>query len=1574
MKKKSLFKIKFVSFFMSIIMVAGMIPVKALDTNNMKEEENNNDNGPVIMIGTRTLEEYNALVESGEIKNDEKMAKLNGGISLLSTGDAGGFMEYYPGVGAYSISIDGRVAYCLDSIKNTPFSTSYNRGGKISDNVVKAILYHGYPNNASGLMQKYGLSENEARYYTQVALWQYLSPEFAQKSRGAYFDELYAKGKNQDIGGERNWWVDPSSAVLKVNSDYQESSVIKTSGSEGTFTFPSTETIWSVDINGNKKNTFNIGESFKVRASLNLDKEVSFNIPGYVYVPTAEKWVPDASYYQNLVEPEFKNETKLVNRWFTIVPDKTNIIIEKVDEDNKPLSGVVFGLYTDEAATNEIGRGTSDSLGKITFNNISFGKTYYIKELSTLDGYQLDSTINKIIVQSSNPTLKVINNKAAGRIEVIKIQSGNEDIKIPNTEFVLLDSEGNEVEKLITDESGKAISKELPFGEYILKETKASPGYILNPIEVPVVINENDKTYSYTIDNELLKGSIEVLKIDGNTEEPMSNVNFNVYNSKDELIETITTDEKGIANTSKLLGGDYYIQESEAPEGYIQDTNKYPVKIAEDNKVYHVTVKNFQKSGAVEILKVDEETQRPLAGAKFKITCDSEINKGKTYEAISNEAGIAMVNNLTVGKYTVVEIESPTGYVLNSQEYKFEIKSDKQVEKITIANSKIQGILEFSKVDEESGDLLKGATIIIQGVDNSDFKEEFVTGEKITTMKLPFGRYEIKEVIAPNGYVLSKEIIPLNIEKDNEVYKVMLKNKKITGKFEVLKIDADTEKPLAGAEMELRGLDASNKNIVEKFTTTENTKVFENLPYGDYQLKELKAPKGYELSDEVYKFKIQNNGEVYKYAFANKKINGILEFIKTDYATGEILSGAIVEITGMDSWNEEIKIELTSTNQSTKVNLPYGKYQIKEIVAPNGYQLSTEVSTFEIKEDGKVVKSELKNKKIKGEIKILKTDVDTGKVLEGAKFEIVGLDEWNKDVKIEVISEKKPVIIEVPFGRYSVREILAPKGYLLNNEVKEVEIANLGQVIDVEIKNKIIEGDLEFKKTDLVTGEILKGATITIEGIDEWNKDIKIEFTSKDKEETFKLKYGKYKITETVAPKGYVLTQEVGEFEILESGEVIKAEIKNKQIEGELEFSKIDADTKELVEGAEIEIVRENGQIGSDEEVNEELSKSLKTEVKVNLVSGKKPTKVKLPYGLYRVTEIKAPNGYILNSEPKFFEINEDGAIVKVEMENTKIKGDLEIRKIDTETKEPLVGAEFEIVGKDKDNKHIKEKITISNNTEKNKIKLPYGEYEVIETKAPEGYVLSKETKTIFIKENGQQVVLEFENKKIVGKLEFFKINKGKDALEGAKMRIVGENFELEFVSSKEGNVIELPYGEYVLTEIEAPNGYRLSDEKVNVNINKDKQVVKINFKNDILMGQLKFNKVSKEDGKLLKGATIGIYDDKQELVQKVTTDENGVAVSEMLPIGKYYYKELKAPKGYKLDNTIRSIEIKNDKEIVEATIVNEIQKEIPYTGGRNVALFFGFAVAFVITGVGLIIFANRKNKGNIDKNRFRNR
>ncbi len=463
------------------------------------------------------------------------------------------------------------------------------------------------------------------------------------------------------------------------------------------------------------------------------------------------------------------------------------------------------------------------------------------------------------------------------------------------------------------------------------------------------------------------KGHLQIKKVDENDENiVLKDAKFDVIDKDNNVVATVTTNEKGIAEVKDLPLGDYFVKEINAPEGYIKvDT---PVKVTIDNtNVIELVMKNTRKveNGQFKLLKKDSESGQLLPGAKFDV-----IDKdGKVVETIvTDDKGEALSKQLPVGSYTLKEVEAPKGYELSSSSVSVDVEANKVVT-VDVVNKKIPekvtGQFEIVKVDaEDKTKVLSDAEFeVYKDSKKVDTLRTDKTG-KVISQKLEPGTYTLKETKAPQGYKLLKEEIEVVVEAD-KVVEVQIENAKELGSLQVIKKDAESGKVLAGAEFKLKN--EADQVVGEAKTTNKDGVVkFESLVPGKYTLEETKAPEGYKALEVTVEVNVVAN-EVVKQEVMNEKvkeeITGQLEITKVDANnTNKILAGAVFEI-----WKDGTKIDTLTTNKSGKATskkLEPGDYTLKEIQAPEGYTLSDKEMKFTISNEKiEVVKLQITNKK-----------------------------------------------------------------------------------------------------------------------------------------------------------------------------------------------------------------------------------------------------------------------------------------------------------------------------------------------------------------------------------------------------------------------------------------------------------------------------------------------------------------------------------------------------------------------------------------------------------------------------------
>lgn len=764
---------------------------------------------------------------------------------------------------------------------------------------------------------------------------------------------------------------------------------------------------------------------------------------------------------------------------------KGRVKVTKVDEETgEKLQGAEFELVN--KATGEVVETLITGADGTATSGLHPFAEYILREIKAPDKYTLNGQEHFITISEDLVTIEVThqNRIIKGRIEINKEDSEIAGLKLEGVKFGIFDENNKLVEELTTDENGHAISGWLNYGDYILRELETKEGYELNNQEWKVEIRADQKTYTYNITNDVIKGSIQIVKIDStNVEKPVEGATFNIV-AEDvfgieagTIVDTVTTDENGFAFTKELRYGKYFAQETSVGNDYWLNTNKYPITISEAGKVEVVHIKNEPVEMKLRVVKTDGETKEAIKGTKFKVVNketaeDVEFTEffgiipyKKVVFTTDKNGEIVFPQKLAAGNYSLVEVEPSEGY--NAIEpIDFTIDRNTNFEDITllgkvttieVANTRIKGDLKIIKVDEEIQEPLQGVKFKITCTDGFMKGQEWievtdVNGE-INLTSLEYGMYEAVEVEGLWNYVENKEPIKFEIIENGKTIELIVTNKKIRGSVELLKVDEDTNRALEGVEFELW----NGERLVDIYTTNEDGKILvENLEAGNYYFREVATLDEYIINNDIsYDFVIVTDGEIIEITATNKVKEGEVDFSKTDVSTVELIEGATIHIKGLDEQNSHIDFEFVSTKEETRFTLPVGKYQFSETIAPEGYVINEEVGYFEILEN-EVIKAELKNKRIEGTLEFEKTDVSTGEVIEGAHIKIECIEGFNKGQVIEFVSSAEGNKFELEYGKYVISETMPPNGYELTTETAEFEITEDGQVVKAQLKNKRI--------------------------------------------------------------------------------------------------------------------------------------------------------------------------------------------------------------------------------------------------------------------------------------------------------------------------------------------------------------------------------------------------------------------------------------------------------------------------------------------------------------------------------------
>ena len=1365
--------------------------------------------------------------------------------------------------------------------------------------------------------------------------------------------------------------------------------------------------------------------------------------------------------------------------------------------------------------------------GSVTLKDLYLG-TYTVTETKAPDNYvckgesktvELVYAGQTVEVQTVSATFLNERQKATVRVEKQDEETKNplsggiyglyaaEDIKVDGKTVV---PKGTLIEKATTGADGKASYKaELPINySYSIREIQAPELYLRNSEDTYTFTFKftNDKeekvNFSHTFTNKRVNATIDLVKEDsetGNSAQGDAVFEGAIYGlyaredinhpdgrsgvlyKKDEQVATLTTDKEGKASVSNLYLGKYYLKEITPPVGYLLDEEEHDVNCNYEGDQVETVKRNtvskedvikqpFQLIKAADNDKTDADL---LKGAGFSAYLISSLTvkddgsydftnatpivlteDGKT-EMFTDERGYACSIPFPYGRYIVRETTTPHNFmpvddfivtvtensstpqvwrVLLDDEFKAKLKIVKQDDEtkqpVLLANT------EFKVYDLDAKKYVEQVTTYPNTVvHKSYFTDE--NGYLILPESLKCGNYRIEEVSAPDGYTQNTQYVEIKVDKNtayqmdsvsgDAIITVTYENHPVKGKLVIHKSGETLksfkkdfvyeEASLEGAEFEIyaaediftpdhqvdeqgnRHVIYAKDTLVKTVTTNKNGEaVIKDLPLGKYRVKETKAPAGFVLnpdSQEVaFIYKDQNTPEIEeKLEFSNERQKVELSVEKQDAETGKALKGATFGLYNKEAISSGDKVivkadtllqEITSNEKGKAaftLDLPLGRYYVKELQAPAGYVSSDEILEFDATYQGQDVKT-IKLKSVKKNqpttVEVTKADITTGTELDGASMSVLDkdgnvIDSWTS------VKDSPHVIKRLQVGKtYILREELAPYGYLRATDVEftisdtaevqkvkmedEVPVARLlvnkkGEFLDsvslldnakgmIEHLFNYVTGNLTDVTFNVYAAEAIRaadGVSADYYAADELVGSITTDGNGIAQMDNLPL--GRYYIVEKETAHGYVLDNEPRYVDLTYRDQdtplvTYSADWQNARQRVQVEVLKKEKDSDKVLSGAIFGLYAADDIVSSKGKVL--LAKDTLIELKTTDEDGKIQFVADLPVdSRYYIKELAAPDGYVTDQEPQEFTFEYQGSGTSVaeyaftfEDEQTTV----ELSKADLTDKKELPGASLKVTDEDgntvdewvsKEEAHIIKGLIVGK------------KYKMTETKPADGYVTAESIE--FTVENTKEVQKHqmFDD---VTKMEISKKDiTDSSEVPGAKLIILdkdGKKVEGWTSKDKPNMVEKLPVGEYTLREEQAPDGYLIAED-VKFTVKDTGKVQKVKMKDAHPYGKLVIKKTDSTSKAALSGAEFELREKESgKVVEKLVTDKTGTATSGKIPIAtykngkiektvEYILVETKAPNGYELSSKKEEIrfEYKDGK-----TKVIEIVKEIKNT------------------------------------------
>ena len=1365
--------------------------------------------------------------------------------------------------------------------------------------------------------------------------------------------------------------------------------------------------------------------------------------------------------------------------------------------------------------------------GSVTLKDLYLG-TYTVTETKAPDNYvckgesktvELVYAGQTVEVQTVSATFLNERQKAAVRVEKQDEETKNplsggiyglyaaEDIKVDGKTVV---PKGTLIEKATTGADGKASYKaELPINySYSIREIQAPELYLRNSEDTYTFTFKftNDKeekvNFSHTFTNKRVNATIDLVKEDsetGNSAQGDAVFEGAIYGlyaredinhpdgrsgvlyKKDEQVATLTTDKEGKASVSNLYLGKYYLKEITPPVGYLLDEEEHDVNCNYEGDQVETVKRNtvskedvikqpFQLIKAADNDKTDADL---LKGAGFSAYLISSLTvkddgsydftnatpivlteDGKT-EMFTDERGYACSIPIPYGRYIVRETTTPHNFmpvddfivtvtensstpqvwrVLLDDEFKAKLKIVKQDDEtkqpVLLANT------EFKVYDLDAKKYVEQVTTYPNTVvHKSYFTDE--NGYLILPESLKCGNYRIEEVRAPDGYTQNTQYVEIKVDKNtayqmdsvsgDAIITVTYENHPVKGKLVIHKSGETLksfkkdfvyeEASLEGAEFEIyaaediftpdhqvdeqgnRHVIYAKDTLVKTVTTNKNGEaVIKDLPLGKYRVKETKAPAGFVLnpdSQEVaFIYKDQNTPEIEeKLEFSNERQKVELSVEKQDAETGKALKGATFGLYNKEAISSGDKVivkadtllqEITSNEKGKAaftLDLPLGRYYVKELQAPAGYVSSDEILEFDATYQGQDVKT-IKLKSVKKNqpttVEVTKADITTGTELDGASMSVLDkdgnvIDSWTS------VKDSPHVIKRLQVGKtYILREELASYGYLRATDVEftisdtaevqkvkmedEVPVARLlvnkkGEFLDsvslldnakgmIEHLFNYVTGNLTDVTFNVYAAEAIRaadGVSADYYAADELVGSITTDGNGIAQMDNLPL--GRYYIVEKETSHGYVLDNEPRYVDLTYRDQdtplvTYSADWQNARQRVQVEVLKKEKDSDKVLSGAIFGLYAADDIVSSKGKVL--LAKDTLIELKTTDEDGKIQFVADLPVdSRYYIKELAAPDGYVTDQEPQEFTFEYQGSGTSVaeyaftfEDEQTTV----ELSKADLTDKKELPGASLKVTDEDgntvdewvsKEEAHIIKGLIVGK------------KYKMTETKPADGYVTAESIE--FTVENTKEVQ-KHQMLDDVTKVEISKKDiTDSSEVPGAKLIILdkdGKKVESWTSTDKPHMVEKLPVGEYTLREEQAPDGYLIAED-VKFTVKDTGKIQKVKMKDAHPYGKLVIKKTDSTSKAALPGAEFELREKESgKVVEKLVTDKTGTATSGKIPIAtykngkvektvEYILVETKAPNGYELSSKKEEIrfEYKDGK-----TKVIEIVKEIKNT------------------------------------------
>lgn len=1117
----------------------------------------------------------------------------------------------------------------------------------------------------------------------------------------------------------------------------------------------------------------------------------------YVTVVAPDGYVISSSSYHLTVHGGSHEQVPLVGT------RNGGIVIKSVDAANPSvgLPGTQF-VVRNALTGNVVDTYTTGIDGTVTIPNLNSGY-YTVEETQAPAGYIKDTIIHTPYVSPGKTVEVTFSNRTTPFITVRTLISGT-NTPIPNCTVSLYSNEtGSIVRTATTDANGLFTFTDLNPGNYTAKFEYAPDGYTIVTASqnVNVTTTKGGLATLFADSN----SSIIVTLYDGTTREGLSNAIFQVRDALGNLVETITTGADGTAVTGKLAPGRYTVSEFFAPNGYAPETVTQHVQVV-NNESSKLNFVNYHKTAIV--VYAYDMGGNPIPNVSYI------IRNGRTGKEVStiltDAAGVAVSEALDPDVYTVIENIVPDGYVLYNPIQARTVVNTNEATTLRFVHV-AQSAIKMETVDDKTGEGIPGAVYQVMEA-NGDFQANFVTDENgdAYTQQLPAGTYYVKQIVAPDGYLLNTTTQTIRVTKD-ELNLAKFSNTQMS-RIVIQNTIQGSDFGLAGCSFTVE--DSTGKQVFHATTDKSGLLTTGDLAPGRYTVKEIQVADGYTAVQVTRTVDVTSNLAT-TVKFENIPKTCIIIHLTDEADPSKGLSGVTFQVRSIDG-KFVTEVVTDAAGKAITEALTPGKYEVNQFTAAPGYNKVTTYQWANVTA-GQNALVEFTNAKISG-LTIQALVEGTHKGLSGAVFEIY--HENGKLVKT-VTSDATGIINigDLAPDIYLIKEITVPDGYTARTTSQKVTVTTDDPTTATFYHTT--ESGLTVNLTDAESGAFLKGGVFRVY---QANGDYVGEYTTNASGQFVvpSLAAGKYTVEMITAPDGYVIDT-TPHYVTIKDDQNVVLDVAISAVRG-LRIINTCKQDNEPIGGSVFKICKYDGTLVGNYTTNS-----------AGLIN------VTLEPGTYTVYQTYVDNGYVKNNETWNITIKA-GVNSTLEVQNVKESG-IVVHMVDASTGKGIYNVLVEI--KDYRNNYVGQfRSDNSGNIYLTDV-LDAGRYTINILSVPSGYVKDTVPKTIVVK-TGETTELTWRLSGEQGQVTIVTYSADDNVMMNIRKntKLSGAIYTITDASGNQiasiqgdlnGNAYTgaLAVGTYYIQQVTAPSGYQLNSTRFMVNVSSKNDDIRVEVWNN---------------------------------------------------------------------------------------------------------------------------------------------